>query len=293
MFRFFLYIGLLAVLLNCNNADVYSQKGLVFLSKQKNLSALTFFNKALDVDAGNGLGLFGKGQILLSNKHTVDIGYRMLNQAIKELDDKNHLQYITQAKLLLVQHEISHRHFDKAQSLLDDVKKNSQYDQQVFILEYLMLLKRRQNYKALGYLKENCKGKEISLTLLDICARSLFTKFNQVELAKSLLIRDFELTKVERSKKDAKVKVYFKVVAKKIKLHSEQFELLLELLNRTRDDKNLQKILEIMRIKFSNLYSGEKWQELIQKAKKKEFVIRDSNFYKHNLLFNYRIFYYK
>ena len=76
-------------LLQCSRADKIASEGILYLKKGKDVTALTLFEEALEIDSENSRALYGKGSILIREDVTKHIGKKMLIKSIPGLNE-NH-----------------------------------------------------------------------------------------------------------------------------------------------------------------------------------------------------------
>ena len=72
----------------CNQANQMAKEGILQLEQGKNVTALTLFEKALEIDSENSIALYGKGQILIQQEVTRHMGKSMLKKAVLRLSDR-------------------------------------------------------------------------------------------------------------------------------------------------------------------------------------------------------------
>lgn len=73
-------------LFHCHNANSLAREGLKNLEQGKKITALKFFEEALDANKKNPLALYGKGKIMTESPLTMSLGQKMIESALPKLE---------------------------------------------------------------------------------------------------------------------------------------------------------------------------------------------------------------
>jgi len=92
----FVLLAIIA-LADCHNSNSLAIQGLKFLDQGKKITALKYFEEALDANKKNPLALYGKGKIMIESSLTMSLGQKLIESSLPKLDKK----YKTDAVLSL------------------------------------------------------------------------------------------------------------------------------------------------------------------------------------------------
>lgn len=122
---------LLLLLFNwqCRNANSIAKEGFKNLEQGKKITALRFFEEALDVNKNNPLALYGKGKILIESNLTFNLGQKLIETALPKLDS----EYKTDAVMTLAKSYARTNLYDKAIKYLEESIKNGVHVPDMFI----------------------------------------------------------------------------------------------------------------------------------------------------------------
>jgi tetratricopeptide (TPR) repeat protein len=115
-------IFFLLSLLNCRNSNFYAKEGIKNLHDGKKITALKFFEEALDSNKKNPLALYGKGKIMLESSLTMTLGQKLVENSLEKLD----AEYLSDAYISLAKSFAMTNLYDKAIEILEKgLEKNS------------------------------------------------------------------------------------------------------------------------------------------------------------------------
>jgi len=185
LFIFFFFIGGM----NCKNSDKLAIQGLDFLQEGKKISALRYFDEALDINPNNPYALYGKGKILLESTITFSLGQSMIERSLDHLNPK----YKVDAYRSLASSYAFSNLYKKAINTLKQANEKGFQSIEIIsdIVQYYISVKDYQTARTI--LNENLSkySKEnkiyIDLALLEA------NQFQNLEKAKSILEKSAEI----------------------------------------------------------------------------------------------------
>ena len=134
---------LTAFFFSCHNANSLAKQGLKNLEQGKKITALKFFEQALDANKKNPIALYGKGKIMMESNLTISLGQRMVESALPNLDKK----YKTDAILSLGRSYAATNVYDQAIKVLAGSIETGNHAPEIYIdlsFYYLQILEKNQ-----------------------------------------------------------------------------------------------------------------------------------------------------
>ncbi|MDH4200263.1 MAG: tetratricopeptide repeat protein [Spirochaetia bacterium] len=114
-YTIFFILGIFLIF-SCNNANSLAKEGLKNLDQGKKITALKYFEEALDSNKKNPIALYGKGKIMTESTLTLSLGQKLLENSIPKLGD----EYKVDAILTLARSYARTNLYDKAIKLLEE-----------------------------------------------------------------------------------------------------------------------------------------------------------------------------
>jgi tetratricopeptide (TPR) repeat protein len=116
LYKNFFYLILFIVFSSgCHNANSLARQGLKNLEQGKKITALKYFEEALDANKKNPLALYGKGKIMIESSLTVSLGQKLIENSLPRLDK----EYKTDAILSLGKSYAATNLYNKAIQILE------------------------------------------------------------------------------------------------------------------------------------------------------------------------------
>ena len=111
-----LYLVICFAFIKCNNANSLAKEGLKHLDQGKKITALKYFEEALDSNKKNPIALYGKGKIMTESSLTMNLGQKLLENSIPKLDP----EYKSDAILTLARSYARTNLYDRAIKLIEE-----------------------------------------------------------------------------------------------------------------------------------------------------------------------------
>lgn len=82
----FIYLASFIFIVNCQSSNSLAKEGLKYLEQGKKITALKFFEDALNANKKNPIALYGKGKIMTESNLTMGLGQKLIESAIPRLE---------------------------------------------------------------------------------------------------------------------------------------------------------------------------------------------------------------
>jgi lipopolysaccharide biosynthesis regulator YciM len=167
----FIWLGVslaVSALPGCHNSNSLARQGLKNLEQGKKITALKFFEEALDANKKNPLALYGKGKIMTESTLTMSLGQKLIESALPKLDS----EYKTDAILSLGKSYAATNLYSRAIKVMENSLAEGTHDPEIYIdLSFynLQILEKNQARNVLlKGLQANPKSVRLYITLSNL-----------------------------------------------------------------------------------------------------------------------------
>ncbi|MDH4261423.1 MAG: hypothetical protein OEV78_00090 [Spirochaetia bacterium] len=200
-------ILLSAALFNCQNANKLAKLGLKNLEQGKKITALKYFEEALDSNKKNPLALYGKGKIMIESSLTLNLGQKLIESSLPKLDK----EYVTDAILSLGKSYASTNLYNKAMQILEKAISEGNHAPEIYMdlsFYYIQTLEKNQARNILlKGIQANPKSDRLYITLSSMDLKY----FNDHYSAISSLEKAYQIDKTNQDTVKSIAVLYYKV----------------------------------------------------------------------------------
>ncbi len=185
-----LFVLLCTQVAGCKNAENYAREGVKHLDKGEDVTALYFFEKALQADEDYALALYGKGRLLLQNKITKNDGKAMVERALPRLENPAIKE---KAYLIIAEFYNKEANTSKAIEYLENALKEKIISPKTLGKLALYYSKAGDNKKALELLGRSTKEFAQDPSAHADMGRFYFEELKNFELARQSYLKSHQL----------------------------------------------------------------------------------------------------